>query len=126
MQTAPLTVMLSFWTWLILAGLAAIGMVTSFLTGLAQESERLGLFVLAGVLLVLGASSAIYAFQLRRGRNAARKTVTTTGLMIAAILFIRGLPVMVIAGVIILAGVALLWLPASNRYFKPARPKARR
>lgn len=126
----PLTVHIAFVLWLvaIVAGfVTAVVLLVSAGTSVAAGDSSLtadffGItFVFAGLLvLVLTAIQAAIVFRMRAGRNWARVTLTVVAvLQIVNAIFSIGLNpgLSIITIVMDAVATALMWVPASNRFF---------
>lgn len=111
-------------TWLVAAGLLATAGVSFIVSARTQHQDSTALVLLGAVVLVLSAVSVYSVLRLRAGKRSARETLTSIALIAGFPLLFRG-PALIAVGVVLLASAALLWLPASNRFFQQRDPKKR-
>lgn len=125
MRHLPGVLRLATGWWLALA-LTALAVGIGFFgnAALQDPGQRTGFITLGlglcAAALVLGTGG----YQLWRGRLAGRTTLTWFGLILGVPLLTRGLRFGLPAGAL-LAGVVLLWLPASVAFFKDQARAAR-
>ncbi|MFJ2621552.1 hypothetical protein [Glutamicibacter sp. NPDC087344] len=109
-----------------LAGLLFVGF-GGFL--IVEQSNRgsldLGSIALVLVLLAAGVAFGILGYRLFLGQRSARAQLTWVGLIAALPMALRMGRYSILAA-IVLFSVALMWAPASNRYFKIVSPKPRK
>lgn len=96
----------------------------SFLLSAAtQEIDRAGLIGLGAFLGALAVLQLVLALVLRRGKRSARELLTTIGLIVGVPILVRRTPGLSAVCVVMLVGVALMWLPPSAAWFQRISPK---
>lgn len=132
----PTTVTASFWLWMATVVLSAISIITSLVNGSydftdvgnnPQVAAAVGPAAAIIGLAVGAALRILFAVYMLRGRNWARIVL----LILAIIAVLAGLPafaagnvVDIVVVVVILAAAVLMYLPASNPYFRRRRAAA--
>jgi hypothetical protein len=86
-------------------------------------SDRAGLTGLAAVLGALAVLQLVLVIGLRRGKRSARELLTTGGIIAGLPVLVRGTPGLSVIAVLVLAAVALMWLPQARTYFRLTDPK---
>lgn len=122
----PGTVKAAIWWWgamtVVVLGFA-VAAFGNF--GLVYDGgDRVGLLMIGILLAALGLMIGWGTGRLWLGHLAGRGLLTTFGLIGGLPLLLRG-PRLMAPALGLLIGVALLWLPASRRYFKPQAKAAR-
>jgi predicted anti-sigma-YlaC factor YlaD len=128
--TRPATVAASFWLWIVTVVLSAISIITSLVNGSYDVADVGGNAQVAAAVgpataiigLAAGAALRIlFAVYMLRGRNWARIVL----LILAIIAVLAGLPafatgniVDILIVVVALTAAVLMYLPASNPYFR--------
>ncbi len=121
-EPAPGALQISQMLWL-LTGVLFIG----FGAFLLYEQSKLGganfgSVALSIMMFAAGAVFGVFAYRLYRGQRAARTQLTWIGL-IAALPMVMRMGRYSLLAALVLFCVVLMWLPASNRYFKLVSPK---
>lgn len=111
-------------SWLVAASLLAIAGTSFVVSSRTQHQDGAGLLALGVLVLGLAAATAFCVLRMRAGKRSGRESLTTIGLIGIPLLF-RG-PSLIAVGVVLLACVALLWLPGSMRFFQARDPKVRK
>ncbi|MCC3272646.1 hypothetical protein MUK71_13055 [Arthrobacter zhangbolii] len=111
-------------TWLVAAALLGTAGVSFIVSARTQHQDSTALILLGALVLVLSAVSVYSVLRLRAGKRSARETLTSIALIAGFPLLFRG-PTLIAVGVILLASAALLWMPASNRFFQQRDPRKR-
>lgn len=96
------------WWWAAVAVVFAL-LTVSFAVGGDGRPEQ---YVLAAVTGVLAVATGTGAVQLLRGRRGAAGLLTAIAVIAGVPLAVRGQPLLIAFAVVLLAGAALLWLPA--------------
>ncbi|MCC9176393.1 hypothetical protein [Arthrobacter sp. zg-Y750] len=110
--------------WLGAAVLLAAAGVSFVVSARTQHQDSTALTMLGILVLALAALSAYSVLRLRAGKRSARETLTSIAAIGGFPLLFRG-PALVAVGLVLLACAGLLWLPASNRFFRLRDPKKR-
>lgn len=123
-EPAPGALQISQLLWL-LTGILFIGFGGFLLYEKTQESGiTLGSAALSIMMFAAGAMFGIFTLRLYRGERSARSSLTWIGLIAALPMVLRMGRYSLLAALVLFC-VALMWLPASNRYFKLVSPKVR-
>ncbi|MEV4900430.1 hypothetical protein AB0K08_03695 [Citricoccus sp. NPDC055426] len=127
----PATLTVARWWWAVATALFALVAVAFLLAGLnttagsaggfdvaAPETTPTGQFVLAGLAGVLAVAAGTGTVQLLRSRRSAAGLLTGVAVIVGIPLIVRGHPALIALAAVLLAGAALLWVPAVRRYLR--------
>ena len=110
----------------VLAGVLFLGFGAFLVYEQTQRgSLDLAAMSLVALLLAAGVAFGVLAYRLFLGQRSARAQLTWVGLIAALPMVLRMGRYSILAA-IVLFSVALMWVPASNRYFKMVSPKPRK
>ncbi|MDR6866127.1 hypothetical protein J2Y69_000712 [Microbacterium resistens] len=127
---APTTVKIAFWILLVGLIIDLVSGVVFIISGFALQSSGQtanvdgtvtggGIFIATGiVVLVLALIELIILWKLRAGRNWARIVITILEILALGSVFAGVSVLSTIAIVLSIVALVLLWLPASNAYFR--------
>lgn len=123
----PAALTVARWWWAVATALFALVAVAFLLAGLnaadpaggldlaAPESTPAGQYVLAGLAGVVAAAAGTGTVQLLRSRRSAAGLLTGVAVLVGIPLIVRGHPALIALAAVLLAGAALLWVPAVRR-----------
>jgi hypothetical protein len=120
----PVPMKVARWWWAVVTVVLALLTASFILSGLSMPEASpagdplggsTGQFVLAGAAGVLTVATGVGAVQLLRSRRGAVGLLTGVAVFVGVPLIVRGHPLMITLAAVLLAGAALLWLPAVRR-----------
>ncbi|MGM7671388.1 hypothetical protein [Microbacterium sp. A93] len=131
----PTALKVARWWWAAATALFALVTVAFLLAGLnapapggagpasgfdvaAPESTPTGQYVLAGLAGVLAVAAGTGTVQLLRSRRSAAGLLTGVAVIVGIPLIVRGHPLLIVLAVVLLAGAALLWVPAVRKFLR--------
>lgn len=131
----PTALKVARWWWAVATALFALVSAAFLLAGLnapapegagpaggfdvaAPESTPTGQYVLAGLTGVLAVAAGTGTVQLLRSRRSAAGLLTGVAVLVGIPLIVRGHPALIALAAVLLAGAALLWVPAVRRFLR--------
>lgn len=129
--STPRTLKVARWWWAVATVLFALIAAVFVLAGLnttagsaggfdvaAPETTPTGQYVLAGLAGVLAIATGMGTIQLLRSRRGALGLLTGVAVIVGIPLIVRGHPALIALAAVLLAGAALLWVPAVRRFLR--------